>query len=374
MSSKETRAFGDDPRGSADMRASFLVAIIAPPILSIAVVSSYPTPAAAQDNFRAWSPAAKLGPLLNSEHIKKRPVVFREEEDEEEEHNRCTRHHFGPFSDWSDPRWLGATVNSSADDFHPAISHNGLSLYITSARTGGFGQGDIWVSQRDSLDDPWGPPKNLGPNINTADDEFAPDFSPDGHWLFFSRGLPAQIWVSYRKDADDDFGWRPAVKLRGEINVPGLDDNAPTFFHDHKTGVTSIFFNSILRTDGPGDFDIYVSTQRENGTFGPAKIVRELSTPQRDTRTAIRNDGLEMFLTSRRDGGLGKIDLWVATRESTLDPWLSPVNLGSTINTDADDGGPALSCDGTTLYFYSTRDGGSGGRDLYVTTRHKLHF
>ena len=117
------------------MKPAFLVAIIAPPILSIAVVSSYPTPAAAQDNFRAWSPAAKLGPLLNSEHIKKRPVVFREEEDEEEEHNRCTRDHFGPFSDWSDPRWLGPTVNSSADDFHPAISHNGLSLYITSART-----------------------------------------------------------------------------------------------------------------------------------------------------------------------------------------------------------------------------------------------
>jgi hypothetical protein len=84
-----------------------------------------------------------------------------------------------------------------------------------------------------------------------------------------------------------------------------------------------------------------------------------------------------MFLTSKRPGGSDGIDLWVATRETTLDLWSSPVNLGPTINTTADDGGPALSCDGTTLYFYSTDSTnrrGSGGRDLYVTTRHKIHF
>jgi hypothetical protein len=317
------------------MKASFLVAIIAPPILAIAATWSYPPPAAAQDSFRLLSPVTKLGPVINSEYIKKRPVIFRKEEEEEEEgHNRCSQHHFGQFSEWTDPVWLGPIVNSSADDFHPAISHNGLSLYISSNRLGGFGSNDIWVSQRDSLDDPWGPPQNLGPNINyTAANTFGPDLSPDGHWLFFSStrppGLPsaAQIWVSYRKDVDDDFGWGPAVNLGPDINLPGLDDNAPTFFHDHETGVTSIYFNSMLRTEGPGDFDIYVSTQRKNGTFGPAKVVRELDSPGRDTRTSIRNDGLEMFLTSRRSDTLGGIDLWVATRESTRDVWSTPINL-----------------------------------------------
>jgi len=318
------------------MKAPFLVAAVAPPLLAMAATWSSPTPAAAQDNFRSWSSAAKLSPVFNSEYMKKRPVVLREEEEEEGEGpNRCSQHHFGPFSDWSEPRWLGPIVNSGADDFHPAISHNGLSLYITSARPGGFGTNfDIWVSQRDTLDDPWGPPQNLGPNINTAADEFAPDFSPDGHWLFFSSGRPpgtnnfTRIWVSHRRDVNDDFGWEPAVDLGPDINLPGLDDNAPSFFHDHKTGTTSIYFNTFLRKDGPGDFDIYVSTQRENGTFGRAKIVRELSSPTRDTRTAIRNDGLEMFITSNRDGGSGKIDLWVSTRASTRDPWSTPVNLG----------------------------------------------
>jgi WD40 repeat protein len=298
----------------------------------------------------------------------------------EEAHNICPQHRLGQFSDWSEPINLGPIVNSNVDDEHPAISNNGLSLYISSYRPGGFGLEDIWVSQRATLDDPWGPPENLGPNINSAGNEFGPDFSPDGHWLFFSSTRPPgaigapQIWVSFRKDPDDDFGWRPAVNLGPDINLPGLDDNAPTFFQDHKTGITSIYFNSILRRDGPGDFDIYVSTQTQNGTFGRAKIVQELSSPYRDTRTAIRRDGLEMFITSNRPGGSGKIDLWVSTRETTLDSWSTPVNLGPTINTADDDGGPALSCDGTTLYFYSTRPGGFGGRDLYVTTRHKIHF
>jgi hypothetical protein len=45
------------------------------------------------------------------------------------------------------------------------------------------------------------------------------------------------------------------------------------------------------------------------------------------------------------------------------------VNLGPTINTAFADGAPALSSDATTLYFYSTRPGGSGSNDLYMTMR-----
>lgn len=283
----------------------------------------------------------------------------------------------GPFSPWSAPVNLGKVVNSPSNEYHPAISKNGLSLYISSNRPGGFGYNDIWVSQRASLDAPWGQPMNLGPNINTERNEFAPDFSFDGHWLFFSRSTSAGsndpgIWNSYRKDNDDDFAWEPAVELAGEINQPGLDQNAPTFFHDKETGTTTIYFNSFKRLDGPGDYDIYASTRRADGAFGPGVVVRELCSPQRDTRTAIRRDGLEMFISSDRPGGSGQIDIWVSTRATTSDLWSTPVNLGATVNSAADDGGQALSADGTTLYFYSTRPGGFGGRDLYVTTRTRL--
>ena len=66
-------------------------------------------------------------------------------------------------------------------------------------------------------------------------------------------------------------------------------------------------------------------------------------------------------------------DIWVSTRDRTLDPWSTPVNLGPTVNYPGyTTGRPSLSSDGTTLYLYSDRPGGFGGRDLYVATRRKL--
>lgn len=118
----------------------------------------------------------------------------------------------------------------------------------------------------------------------------------------------------------------------------------------------------LLEPCGFGDpnerWDIYASALNDDGSFGTAVRVDELSSGYRDTRTAIRNDGLELFLTSSRPGGFGALDLWVSMRETTTTPWSVPVNLGPAINTASREGAPALSCDGTTLYFYSNRPGG----------------
>ena len=120
-------------------------------------------------------------------------------------------------------------------------------------------------------------------------------------------------------------------------------------------------------------FDIYATTRMgDDDGWGPPALVPELSSPFRDTRTTIRRDGLEMIMSTGRPGGVGSEDLWVSTRGSTLDPWSPPVNLGETVNSTAFDGAPALSFDGTTLYFFSERPGGFGKRDLYVTTRARL--
>ena len=70
----------------------------------------------------------------------------------------------------------------------------------------------------------------------------------------------------------------------------------------------------------------------------------------------------------------------MSTRATTSDVWSPPVNLdlvnqrlgGPAINSAAFDGAPALSFDGTTLYFFSERPGGFGKRDLYLTTRARL--
>ena len=290
---------------------------------------------------------------------------------------------YGP---WGAPVNLGPVVNSPYHDNHPAISKNGLSLYITSGRPGGVNGAnvsqfsEIWVSRRASRDADWGPPVNLGPAINTiGSNTGSPTFTPDGHRMYFHSNRPggcglADLYVARRHDKRDDFGWEPPENLGCVVNG-AADDNGPTFFEDETTGITTLYFTST-RLGGPGDYDIYASTRvGDDGEFGPAVLVPELSAPGRDTRTAIRRDGLEMFLSSDgtgRAGGIGSQDIWVSTRATTLDPWGTPVNLGPSVNSSAFDGAPALSFDGTTLYFFSERPGGFGKRDLYMTTRERL--
>jgi WD40-like Beta Propeller Repeat len=291
---------------------------------------------------------------------------------------------FGP---WGPPRNLGPTINSacansSCETERPAISRDNLSLYFDSDRPGGTGHHDIWVSHRAGVDDPWEMPQNLGPPVNTAADEFSPALSPNGHWLFVgsnrlggSGGL--DIWVSHRKDRDDDSAWETPINLGYTLNT-SADDDFPFLFVDNEQDTTMLYFASNRSFGG---YHIYASTMNEeDGTFGPGVLVPELNCffpvcmlPNRDSRTTIRRDGLEIIFGSfNRPGGFGLQDLWVSTRMDTKDPWSVPVNLGTVVNTASQEGGPALSRDGTTLYFHSSRPGSFGKLDLYVTTRAKL--
>jgi len=279
------------------------------------------------------------------------------------------------YSDWSAPVNLGPVVNSAASDQGPSISKDELSLYITSNRAGGLGGFDMYVSQRASVDDPWSSPVNLGPTVNTAFDEGNQAFSRDGHFLFFQSKRPGgfggiDLWVAYREHTHDDFDWQTPVNMGAGVNSVA-DDNGPSYFENEDEGAPQLYFGS-LRTGGLGVADIYVSAQLADGSFGAPTLVTELSSTANENRPSIRHDGLEIFFQSNRTGSSGG-DLWTATRDSTLDAWSTPVNLGSTVNSASVEQNAYLSSDGKTLLFSSDRPGGSGGLDLHITTRTKLH-
>src|SRR5687768_5501109 len=242
------------------------------------------------------------------------------------------------YSGWSAPVNLGLAVNSPSEDFIPAISRDGLSLYFASPRPEvGMAGPDLWVSRRTSVQAEWGPAQNLGSTINIAapSAENGANLSIDGHRLFFHSNRPgglgaSDLYVSRRRDNHDDFGWETPVSLRGAINS-AANETAPAYFED-ENGTISLYFTSN-RSQGLGGNDIYVSTLGPDGNFSPPVLVAELSSISDDQRPAIRRDGLEMFVTSNRQGTLGEMDLWVATRATTSDRWSIPENLGSPVNT-----------------------------------------
>ena len=63
--------------------------------------------------------------------------------------------------------------------------------------------------------------------------------------------------------------------------------------------------------------------------------------------------------------------MYSSVRKSVLEPWSTPESLGPVVNTAASDFLGAISPEGETLFFTSTRDGGFGSQDIYVTTRSK---
>ena len=66
------------------------------------------------------------------------------------------------------PTNMGPTVNGSTSDTDPAFSADGLTLYFTSSRPGGSGDGDLWLTTRETINDDWTIPVNLGSTVNSS--------------------------------------------------------------------------------------------------------------------------------------------------------------------------------------------------------------
>jgi len=90
-------------------------------------------------------------------------------------------------------------LNTPNVDADPYIAPDESYLIFCSSRSGGFGSGDLYISF--NRNGKWTEPKNLGASINTAEFEYTPLISPDGKWLFFSRGW-GEIYHIDRKAID----------------------------------------------------------------------------------------------------------------------------------------------------------------------------
>jgi hypothetical protein len=279
------------------------------------------------------------------------------------------------FGDWSAPVNLGPVVNSPFSDQCVSISKNGLSLYFASGRVGS--QMDLFVAKRASLSAPWGTPVAL-PAVNSTYSETCPALSLDEHRLYFASTRPGgcgltDFYVSRRHDRTEDMGWQNPENLGcvadGFVNTTG-HEATPTFFEDEQ-GRVVMYFATI---PSGSNYKIFQSVQRADDSFGPGTPVAELNDlpAYSDFGPAVRRDGLEIIFTSTRPLGLGSSDLWTAMRGTTSAPWSAPVNLAILNSPQADFGKTTFSFDGTAFYFSSSRPGGFGSNDLYVTTRLKL--
>jgi hypothetical protein len=222
--------------------------------------------------------------------------------------------------EWGEPVRLPAPLNfEGASALCPFLTQDGLALYFNSNRPGGYGGMDLWVARRPTLDSPWGEPVNVGPPINTENDEHRVAVFNDERELYFCD------WNGTRAGS---FGWADVyVSTRASKTDPwGEPQN----------------LGPVLNS--PGD------------EYGP---------------TYIFPDGLHAYFTSYdREGGAGGGDIWIITRPSPTAPWDTMLPVGPPLNSpdpNAWDVEIVFCPVAPMTYMHSTRAGGFGEFDLWQT-------
>ncbi len=250
-------------------------------------------------------------------------------------------------------------LNTAALEGCSFVAQRDDVLYFASNRAGGMGGIDIWYSRRGE-NSAWGDPVNFD-EVNSSADDICPSAHRNGKTFLFisSRAGGCGGADIYATRLHATRGWAPPQNLGCTVNSPA-DEASPYLLEEE------LYFSSTRA----GNSDIYVSVF-DGDSFATPTLAPGLNTAQNDSRPNLRRDGLEIFFDSNRPDGIGGLDLWSSTRATTSDPWSAPQNLGANVNSSANELRPTLSWDGTTLYFGSTRAGGEGSQDLYVTTRAK---
>lgn len=250
----------------------------------------------------------------------------------------------------------------------PIETPDARSLMFASGRAGGLGEIDIWTVDRENLDAPWGPPKNLPAPINSEAADFCP--SPTGRTLFFVSTRVhagacggADIYMSRQSPAGD---WSEPIHLPCTPEGPNTaaTERSPSLIRS-KFG-TYLFFSTA---GAAGDDDIFVSRMKYDGTFGVGKLVERLSTVgyQDQMPTVRRKRGrVEVTFNSDRPGtahnpAFGGQDAYWARARALPFWWSKPKNAGPNVNTLANETRASLSADLQRLYV--------GRGDIYVSER-----
>jgi tetratricopeptide (TPR) repeat protein len=271
------------------------------------------------------------------------------------------------------------TVNSPQRDECPVVSPDGLELYFFSTRPGGYGRWDIWRSRRARIEDPWGPPGHLGPEVNSAGDDAVTSLSSDGLtlYLFATTGIYADLYTATRPTRNDL--WSPRINMGPVLNRPDDEVGGVMWGNDALPVISPDDMELHFASWRPGAIglaDIYVSTRATPADpWGPPENLGPLvNTAGNDFPTAISPDGLILFVAAEnRPGGLGGFDAWMVRRPYKGGAWSEPVNLGSSFNTPQGDDLHSLLPDGRSCYLGEfswtegiTRPDGCGDADLWM--------
>jgi hypothetical protein len=215
---------------------------------------------------------------------------------------------------WANP--VPVSFNSSGRDFDPAFSSDGRFVYFCSDRPGGHGGDDIYRVAVNA--DRFGEPVLLGPEVNSAGNEWAPMLSADDRSLLFSsnaRGSVGGFDLFVALKRSDSFA--PATALHGQLNT-SADEFDATFLSDNATVVFSR--SADLRTE---TVHLYYATPRAGSYPAGERLPSQVNSQDSDTYAPMldwSHPGRLTFSGERREAKVGAVDLYVIEYALVRDP------------------------------------------------------
>ncbi len=261
---------------------------------------------------------------------------------------------------------LGPNINTEDEEYLPTLTADEQTLIITrreprKSNTAGklnSLEEDFYISEK--VDGKWGKAKNMGPPLNTRGNEGAQCISPDGQFFIFTGCERSDGFGSCDLYMSVKVGdqWSKPRNMGGRINSRQWDSQ-PSISSDGRT----LYFTST-RPNGKGGADIWKSEVQADGSWGTPVNVEEINTSKNDISPFIHPDNITLYFSSSGHKGMGGPDIYLA-RKGANGKFGGLMNLGYPINTVGDQSSLIVSASGEMAYFASEKEGGEGKLDLY---------
>ncbi len=222
-------------------------------------------------------------------------------------------------------------------------------------------------------------PLNMGAAVNSTENDYLPAITADEQTLVYTRLIPKDPNGSptdMRNKSEDfysckktDGKWSNAINIGPPINTFG-NEGAQCISADGQT----LVFTACKEYDGYpggrkgyGSCDLFIAKKMADGKWGvPENIGKPINTEYWDSQPSMSSDGQTIFFVSNRPGGIGGTDIWKCTKNDA-GKWANLVNLGDSVNSAENEESPYIHPDNKTLYFSSEGWPGMGSKDLYLS-------
>ncbi len=228
---------------------------------------------------------------------------------------------------------LGTSINTDFQEVKPLISPDGKTLYFSRRNCpqnvlGEKDAQDIWVS-RMKEDGEWDTATNLGNIVNDKYANAICAISSDGKMgIFYNTYGKLEHPLAKATIVNNQWTKPQPILIEDYYNMNEYSDFYTCF-------ESNVLFMAIEREDSYGGQDLYVSLVGEDGNYQkPINLGSQINTEHADFAPFLAADGRTLFFASYGHNGLGGSDIYMTQRvDETWTKWSTPVNLGSTINT-----------------------------------------